>query len=216
MAQMIEETTKKSDEKKPERKTGGQKKRGIDKWKKKVWYSIFTPDEFEKREIAQTVAEKPEMVMGRTLTVSVAEVSKQPRMSHVALKFKVNNVQAQKAFTAVQGFSIQDSYVKRIVRRRSSKIELVHDVVTKDNLKAHVKAVTISGSKVTQTQKTAIRKIMEEELEKAAKAREFRVLVQELIFGNVASAIVKRAKKVASIKRTEISKCTLLEDQKKQ
>src|SRR3989344_4557525 len=88
MAQMIKETTKKSDEKKPERKTGGQKKRGIDKWKKKVWYSIFTPDEFEKREIAQTVAEKPEMVMGRTLTVSVAEVSKQPRMSHVALRFQ--------------------------------------------------------------------------------------------------------------------------------
>ncbi len=216
MPAMIEESTKKTDEKKPERKTTGQKKRGIDKWKKKIWYSIFTPDEFEKREIAQTVAEKPEMVMGRILIASVAEISRQPRMSHIALKFKVNNVQTQKAFTTIVGFAMQDSYIRRIVRRRSSKIELVSDIITKDNQKAHVKVVTISGQKVTQAQATSIRKIMQEELEKAAKAREFKVLVQEFIFGNVASAIVKRAKKVASIKRTEISKCSLLEEQKKQ
>ncbi|MDO8625495.1 MAG: hypothetical protein Q7R47_05410 [Candidatus Diapherotrites archaeon] len=205
MPMMIEDTKK--EEKKTATKTPSQKKRGVDKWKKKVWYSIFTPDEFEKREVATTVAEKPEMLLGRTLWLSVGEIARQPRLSHIALRFRVSEVQGLKAYTQVDGFAMQDSYIRRVVRRRSSKLEVVCDVVTKDNQKAHIKAVTITGQKVTQAQGTAIRKMMLEELERAAKAREFKVLVQELIFGNIATAIVKRAKKVASVKRTEIVKC---------
>jgi small subunit ribosomal protein S3Ae len=97
MAMMIEDTKK--EEKKTASKPLAQKKRGVDKWKKKVWYSIFTPEEFEKREIASTVAEKPEQVMGRTLWMSVGEIARQPRLSHIALKFRVTDVQGQKAYT---------------------------------------------------------------------------------------------------------------------
>jgi small subunit ribosomal protein S3Ae len=215
MAMMIEDTKK--EEKKTASKPLAQKKRGVDKWKKKVWYSIFTPEEFEKREIASTVAEKPEQVMGRTLWMSVGEIARQPRLSHIALKFRVTDVQGQKAYTQLDGFAMQDSYIRRVVRRRSSKLEVVCDVVTKDDQKAHIKAVTITGQKITQAQGTTIRRMMREELERAAKAREFRILAQELIFGNIATAIVKRAKKVASVKRTEIVKCNrILEKASKQ
>ncbi len=212
-AMLVED--KKEEKKTPERKGGGVKKRGVDKWKKKVWYAIFSPEEFEKREIGQTVAEKPEFVLGRTITMSAGEIAKQPRLSHVSIRFKVSDVQGQKAFTQLQSFAVADSYTRRIVRRRSSKLQVVQSVLTKDGFRARVKMITITGQKVTQAQGSAIRKIMSDELDKAAGAREFRVLVQELMFGNLSSGIAKRAKKIAGVKRVEVTKCVLLEEKQK-
>lgn len=215
MPAMIEEK-KEKEEKKVASKTTVTKKRGLDKWKKKSWYSIFTPEEFDKTEIGTTVSEKPELVMGRMILVNAAQVSRQPKFSHISLHFKVDSVQGQKAFTKLVGFEVSDSYLRRIVRRRTTKIEAVTDIVTKDGQKARVKIVTVSAIRLTQTQAKSIRKILVEELEKASQSREFKLLAQEMIFGSLATVMVKRAKKIAAIKRTEIVKCQSEPDQKKQ
>ena len=68
------------------------KKKTADKWKKKSWYTVVAPEEFERREIGETVAEKPEMIIGRIINISGRDLANQPKKQHISILFKVNDV----------------------------------------------------------------------------------------------------------------------------
>jgi len=207
MPAMVEETAE-SKEKKSKKVV---KRKTIDKWKKKKWFSLTAPAFFNNQTLGETVAEEPEQVLKRAITVNAGDLTNQAKLRHVALYFQVNNVQGQKASTQLVGREIHDSYLRRLVRRRSSKIQVVEDVSLKTGEKVRVKAVTITGKKASRAQETEIRKIMKEELNHAASKKPFDQFVQELIFGTTSSNIFKAVKKIVPIKRIEINKSLVLE-----
>ncbi len=182
------------------------KKRSKDKWKKKKWFEVFSPDLLDKKKIADTIAEKPEQLIGRNILVSVRDLSSQAKKVHILLRFKINNVQGLKAYTALVGHEVIGSYLKRFVRRNASKIQLVQTVSTKDTKKANVTSVVICQRKISKDKETAIRKIVEEEIDSKAKKLNFDELVQDFVFGGIPGNIFNAAKKVALIKRVEIIK----------
>ena len=114
-----------------EKKTVG-KKRGADKWKKKTWHTIFAPKEFDRKEVGTTVAEKPQNLVGRTVWISARELSGDPKKSHITMFFRINEVKGNKAYSEAAGHEIKESYLKKFIRRRNSKIETVQFVKTKD------------------------------------------------------------------------------------
>lgn len=202
MPAMIEETEQ-NKEKKTKRAV---KRKGVDKWKKKKWFSIVAPDFFGQHALGETVAEEDNQVMGRSILSNAAEVTNQSKMRHVWLSFQVNRIQGQKATTHFVGHEIQDSYIRRLVRRKSSKIETIQDVQLKTGEKVHVKAVTITSKKASRAQETQIRKRMQAELTASAEKKALDQFMQEIIFGNVSSNIFKSVKKILPIKRVEITK----------
>ena len=132
------------------------KKRTVDKWKRKVWYTIFAPKEFEKKELGDTVAIKPELLEGRRISVGLSQIARQAKKPHVSVKFRVNEVKGNKAYTEAIGHSVKDAYMRRFVRRRSSKIEVVQKVTTKDNVNAVVKTIVVTAKKVAKSRRTEI------------------------------------------------------------
>lgn len=206
---MPEETAALEDEKgKKERK---KPKRTIDTWKKKKWFTIYAPNLFDRRELAETIAEKPETLINRVISVSARDVSNQPKKQHISLLFKVNDVQGLKAFTKLMGHEIKSSFLKRLIRRRSSKIETNQVVELKNKEKAKVKTVILSVRKLRKNQETAIRKIMMEKIDYEGRKKDFDDLVQELVFGHTASKIESEAKKIGLIKRIEVVSSRLIE-----
>ena len=181
-----------------------QKKRTADKWKKKKWFEVFAPAALDKKKIAETMAEKPELLIGRTLSMSLRDVTGEIKKGHVRLLLKINDVQGQKAYTQLAGHSIMPAHVGRLVRRNTSKVQVVKDLTTKDALKARVKAVTVTYRKVPRDKKTAIRKIMLDNLGEMASQKNYDELIQEFIFGVTATSLLGAVKKVAQIKRVEI------------
>ncbi len=186
------------------------KRKTVDKWKKKKWFTVFAPEAFDRKELCETVSEKPELLVNRTVSVNAGDLTKQMKLNHIFLRFKVDNVQAQKAYTQIVGHEIKDSYLRKFVRRRSNKVMTVQDIQTSDGKKVHIKAVAITGKRASKPKETAIRKLMAEEIAKANGKKDFNQLVQELIFGNTASRIFKAISKVAAIKRVEITKSALI------
>jgi len=83
-------------DKAPQPKT---RKKTTDKWKKKAWYTIVAPDEFESKEIGETIVEKPENLVGRTIIITGRELANQPKKQHVQLKFKIRETKGNKAFS---------------------------------------------------------------------------------------------------------------------
>lgn len=193
-----------------EKKPSAGKKRTVDKWKKKTWYSVFAPKEFDRKEIGTTVAEKPQMLLGRRIEVSARNLSGDAKRQHMMLVFIVNDVKGNKAYTQAVGHEVKESYLRKFVRRRNSKIEVVMTVEAKDKTKVKVKSMVLTGRKLQRNKKTDLRKIMNTILSNNAKNFDSQTLVSELVFGTLAQKIYNEAKKVALVKRVEITKSRVL------
>jgi len=186
-------------------------KRTISKWKKKRWFKIIAPAEFDRKVLGETPAEKPELLVGRTIKINLSDLTSERKQRHITITFMVESVQGDNAFTLTKGHSVDNSYMKRIVRRRRSKIEIVQTVTTQDNTRVKLKTITVTTKKVNKSQKTEIGHIMRELIENTAVKKSFRQLEQEAVFGVLALKILKKSKKIAPIKRVEIVKTKVIE-----
>ncbi|MFH1257267.1 MAG: hypothetical protein V1494_08335 [Candidatus Diapherotrites archaeon] len=196
-------------EKEKEKQRKPSQRRTVDKWKKKLWFTIFAPEEFERIELAETVAEKPENVMGRTIRLSVREIANQAKKSHISVIFKVAEVTGNKASTEAIGHEIKEGYMRRLIRRRGSKIEATQTVTLKDGKRAKVKTVVLAARKATGPQETAVRKMLEEEVAGHCAKIESKKIVEELVFGNLPLKIFNSIKKIVPIKRVEIVRSSI-------
>ncbi len=189
----------------------GKRKRVIDKWKKKKWYKILAPKSFNQREIGETPSEKDSLVLNRVVLVSARDLGIQTKKQHLSLKFKVFDVQGLKAQTKTVQIEIKPSFLRRIIRRRSSKMEVNQTEYLKDGSKAKIKTVAISLHKLSQKKKKSIRKLLFEKVKAISKSKDFEELIQEIIFGTHFEKAFNEIKKIAPMKRVEIVKASLTE-----
>ncbi|MEM0359849.1 MAG: 30S ribosomal protein S3ae [Candidatus Diapherotrites archaeon] len=183
----------------------------VDKWKKKKWFELIAPKIFENKNIGETPAEKSRQVIGRTAWATVDELTGQRKLRHIAVKFKVREVKESKAFTEAIGFEVNQSYLRRMIRRRITKIEAIVTGTTKDGKKTRVSAIAISGRKLEKKKEKAIRKAMTEIIAGDIQKKDFDQLLQELIFGITIAKITKKTSETDKLKKIEIAKARLLE-----
>ncbi|MBC7128828.1 MAG: 30S ribosomal protein S3ae [Thermoplasmatales archaeon] len=181
------------------------------KKKDKTWYWIVSPQMFGKARIVETPADKPENLYGRTVEVSMQELSGDFSKAHIKLIFKIKEVSGLEAYTDFVGHTTTTDYVKRIARRHRAKIDGVFDVTTKDGKRIRVKPSAYSLKRLQTSQKSAIRKIMKDVVETMAKTNTMDDFVKFMLDGEIAKQIYKLSKIVYPIKRVEIHKSELLE-----
>ena len=189
----------------------GISKRTVSKWKKKRWFKLIAPAEFDRKALGETPAEKPELLKGRTTRINLSDLTSDRKHRHITVIFKVDSVQGDNAYTVTKGHDVEGSYLGRIVRRRRSKVETVQTLNTQDNVKVKLKSVTITSKKVNKNQKREIGRIMRKVVESEADKKSFSQLEQEAVFGVLALKIFKGVKKISPIKRVEIVKSRIVE-----
>lgn len=183
------------------------KKTTVDKWKKKVWYKIYAPKEFEMKELGETVAMKPEHVMGRTVKASVKDLLNQIKMHYIKVIFSVVDVKGKKADTRIAGHEINENYLRKFVRRRGSKMDLVVVDKSKDGAEVKLKAVAVSAGKADTRQRADIRKAMGEELRDFIRSTEsHEIVVKAIMSEKTIKKIMDRIRKIVPVKRVEIIK----------
>ena len=160
---MSEKTEKKEEGAKKETKTKTLvKRRTVDKWKKKTWFTILAPKEFDRKELGSTIAEKEENVLNRTVWANVRDLTNQPKKQHISILFKVNDVKGSKAYAIAVGHEIKEGYLRKFIRRRSSKVEVVQTATLKNGDSIRIKTVTVTGANIDRNKETDIRKVMKE------------------------------------------------------
>ena len=200
------------EDKKAEKATGKEKaaqpktrKKTADKWKKKMWYTVVAPEEFERREIGETVAEKPEMVVGRIINISGRDLANQPKKQHIKLVFRVKGVSGNKAHTEAMGHFIKDDFIRRLVRRRSKKVMVVKNFSTKDGRAMKMKVVVVTERKASAMQRASLHKKTEELCRKFIAEIDSKKIVDELVFGTLPNKLYPELKKIVPIKRIEFA-----------
>jgi len=182
-----------------------------DKWKAKGWYNILAPPAFDNVTVADTLADGPESVIGRVTEVSLQDLTNDFRKSHIKLYFKVNKVEDINAHTQFEGHTLTSDYLRRLIRRRKSKIDGVYDVSTLDGATLRVKPFATTDKRIQNSQKKTIREIMKKTFDDEAKTSTLSELVRSIIDGTMGREIYKNCKQLYPVKRIEIFKTEVLQ-----
>ena len=177
-----------------------------DKWKAKSWYNIMAPDMFNRQKVAEALSDEPAKLVGRVTEVTVQDITGEFSKMHIKLKFKVNDVRGTEAYTHFIGHDMTSDYVRRMTRRRKSKIDTIVDVKTRDDFIIRIKPLAISGRRVRGSQQTAIRVTMEKVIHDFASKKALDEVVKTIISGQMAKEAAIACKHIQPLQRVEIKK----------
>ena len=181
-----------------------------DKWKTKTWYKVLAPDMFGENEMAETLADDPSKLVGRTLHISLMDLTGDFSKQHIKLKFRITSVRGDQALTLFTGHSLTSDYIRRLTRRKHSKMDGVYDVQTKDGYIVRVKPMAITEKRIQSSQERVLRKITGETIQKFASRATLSELIKAIISGDMAKLVFKKCKPIYPIKRVEISKSEII------
>ncbi|MEF8847645.1 MAG: 30S ribosomal protein S3ae [Candidatus Thermoplasmatota archaeon] len=187
-----------------------------DRWKSKESYKILAPSSFDNKAVADTLADDPEKLIDRVSVVTLQDLTNDFRKSHIKLFFKINKVEDNNAYTKYAGHTLTSDYLKRMIRRKSSKIEGVFDIRTRDGAKIRVKPFSTVNKRIQNSQKKVIRNAMKKTIKKIANKSTLSEFIKEIFEGNLGKKIYLDCKKLYPIKRVEIYKTEVLEDPTKE
>ena len=187
------------------------RRRAVDKWKMKQWFVVMTPPYFGERELFEVPADSPEKLLKRVLEATLYDVTGENiRQQVIKMYFQIVAVEGNKAKTIFKGHEYSRDFLRSLVRRRTSKVDGIFDVTTKDGYKIRVYPCALTQYRIKTSQQKAIRKIMKEIVERKARELNFGQFVQEMVLGKMASDIYNEAKKIAPLRHVGIRKSKLL------
>jgi len=181
-----------------------------DKWRSKRWFTVIAPEYFGGVEIGSVVADDPQKLIGRTVESTLYDVTEDFAHQYMKMYFQITNVEGKRALTIFKGHEYSRDYLRSLVRRRTTRIDCVTNVVTKDGYKLRVSAVAFTLVRIKTSQEKEIRAVMKRIIEEKAAALTFNQFVQESVLGKIASDIYNEAKKIVPLRHVGIRKSKLL------
>lgn len=176
----------------------------------KVWVPVKAPPSFNQVDLPKILANSPEAVLNRRITVSLSDLTGDIRQIQVFLKFKIIDVGGGVAKTRFDQLELAREYVRGMVRRGTTKIEIITDVDTKDGAHLRIFTIVISKGKVHRSKRTAVRKVGSQILQEKASKSTFEEFTQEIVLGKASAEIFAAARKIVSINALEIRKVKVL------
>jgi len=182
--------------------------RKIKSWKNKAFYKILAPENFDFQEIGDTLTDDPKRLIGRTVDVSLRDLTSDNSKQHLKLIFEINDVKGDKAYTRFKKFVVNPGYLRSKVRKGSSKIDYI-DNISLDPSGVQVRVMTVTRQNIKTSRKEEIIRIIDEVLKKheGMKLNDF---LQSTLFGKLGTEIYKSVKKIAPIKRVEIEQVSVI------
>jgi len=182
-----------------------------DRWKAKNWYNILAPASFDNATIADTLTDNPDNLIDRVTEVSLQDLTNDFRKSHIKLFFKINKVEETNAHTQFVGHTLTSDYLRRLIRRRRSKIEGIYDINTRDGAIVRIKPFATTDKRIQNSQKKIVREMMKKTFNQQAKSKTLSELIKGIIDGTVGREIYKNCKKYYPVKRIEIYKTEVIQ-----
>ncbi|RLE70546.1 MAG: 30S ribosomal protein S3ae [Thermoprotei archaeon] len=180
------------------------------RWEAKRWFVILAPSAFGFAELGAAPASDEKSMLGRTIEVSFYDITKDISQLPIKLKFQIVKIEGHVAYTQLKQIELTRDYIRSLVRRGTSRIDAIMDVITKDGVELRVMCMAVTQSRVKTSQKKAIRRIMFEIIEEKSSALTFEEFVQEAVLGRIAAEIEMRAKKIYPLRKAEVRKIKVL------
>lgn len=159
---------------------------------------------FNKAAIAETPAIDSSAIIGRRVEVNVSQLTGQASKYYMKVWFKVKSVDGRSAASLFDGYGCTRDYLFHVVRKRADKVRHARDVETKDGWKLQVMSLLILNRKTNAGVKRMVRKLIDDQLDAAAKRSGIEGFVREVIAGSVQKEIKRLGNKIYPVRFSEI------------
>ena len=180
--------------------------RRVEGWKAKSWFKVHVPDNLGKAYIGDTIANDAESVVGRIMTATLGEITNDYAKQHVKMSFKIATVTGDSAYTEFVGHEVTRDYLRSLVKRRSSRIDTIVPVTTKDNKKVRLTICTYTFARANLSQEHAIRNAIVKAVAVQAQAWDLTTLLNGIVSGEISRDLFKAVKTIYPTRRVEVIK----------
>jgi len=181
-----------------------------DKWRGKAWYMVVAPPFFGNVELGTVPAEEPEQLIGRVVEATLYDITSDFSHQNLKMFFQIDKIEGKTARTLFKGHEYSRDYLRSLVRRRTTKIDGLFNLTTKDGYKMRVSVSALTLSRIRTSQEKIIRNMMDKTVKEKAAALTLDQFVQEMVLGKIASDVYNEAKKVAPLRHVGIRKSKLV------
>jgi small subunit ribosomal protein S3Ae len=181
-----------------------------DKWRGKTWYMVVAPPFFGNVELGTLPAEETEQLIGRVVEATLYDITSDFSHQYLKMFFQINELDGKTAHTLFKGHEYSRDYLRSLVRRRTTKVDGLFNLITKDGYKLRVAVSALTLSRIKTSQEKLIRDMMTKTIDEKAAALTMDQFVQEMVLGKIASDVYNKAKKVAPLRHVGIRKSKLI------
>jgi len=175
-----------------------------DKWRGKTWYMVIAPPYFGNTELGAIPADEAYKLIGRTIDATLYDITGDFSHQYLKMYFQVNEIDGKTAHTIFKGHEYSRDYLRSLVRRRTTKVDGLFNIITKDGYNLRVAASAFTLSRVKTSAEKQIRNIMTKIIKQKAETLTIDQFAQEMVLGKIASDIYNEAKKIAPLRHVGI------------
>ncbi len=188
----------------------GRSRHVRDKWRGKSWYMALAPSFFGNVELGRIPAADPDQLIGRIVEATLYDITSDFSHQNLKLFFQISELEGKVANTIFKGHEYSRDYMRSLVRRRTTKVDGLFNLNTKDGYRLRISVSALTLSRIKTSQEKIIRGIMNRTVREKAAELNLDSFVQEVVLGKIASDVYNEAKKVAPLRHVGISKSKLI------
>lgn len=181
-----------------------------DKWRSKSWYNVVAPSFFGNVDLGAVPAETTDQLMGRVVEATLYDITGDFSHHYLKMFFQISAMDGKTARTLFKGHEYSRDYLRSLVRRRTTKVDGLFNLTTKDGYKLRIAVSALTLSRIKTSQEKIIRNIMTDIIKEKAAALTMDQFVQEMVLGKIASDIYNESKQVAPLRHVGIRKSKLI------
>ncbi|UCE28688.1 MAG: 30S ribosomal protein S3ae [Candidatus Bathyarchaeota archaeon] len=186
-----------------------KKRRVRDKWRDKKWYTVISPPYFGGVELGTLPTENSSKLVGRIVDATLYDVTEDYTHQYLKMFFRITDVEGKIAHTIFKGHEYSQDYLRSLVRRRTTRVDGIFNVTTKDSYQMRLAVCAFTLSRIKTSQERVIRSIVRRIIEGKATTLTFDEFAQEVVLGKIASDIYNEAKKIAPLRHVGVRKSKL-------
>ena len=169
----------------------------------------MSPPYFGGVELGAVPADDPAKLVGRIIDSTLYDITNDFAHQYLKLYFRVEEVEGKTARTIFKGHEYSRDFLRSLVRRRTTRVDGIFNVTTKDNYGLTLAISVFTLSRIKTSQEHEIRNIMSKIVKEKSSTLTFDQLVQELVLGKVASDIYNESKKISPLRHVGVRKSKL-------
>ncbi len=180
------------------------KKKALLSKKKKLWFQILAPDIFGKALIGETLIEESKNMVGKTIQLSLMNLTGDMKKQNVNITFRVNSVTEGKGQCTVISYDIAPASIKRLVRRGRMRIDASFVCQTKDGVKVRVKPFLLTAYETKRSILSSIRRYAIAFIATYFSKYDYNSILKDVISGRLQSGVREAVHTIYPIKISEI------------
>lgn len=174
------------------------------KIKKKRWFQIAASQHFNNRVFGETIAEDPANLAGRTVTVSMMNLTGEMKRQNINITFEITNVNEDKARTEIRKYKLTPASIKRYVRKGKNRLDLSFTCDTADGKTVTIKPFFLTVRTTGGAHLTLLRKEAAKLIKEAIKNTKYHDLFTNIITNRFQREIRMKLNKIYPLKSCEI------------